>query len=120
MRLCTTSLIRSRTARAGAEGKSIAFCTAEEKSYLHAIEKTTRQQITVIEDHPFHSAESQNAPVLSVGQAKAAIEKRLHATQAASKAAVTLKSGQQPRSTDDPKKRTSFFNKKKFGFKKKS
>jgi ATP-dependent RNA helicase RhlE len=94
-----------RTARAGAEGKSIAFCTADEKSFLHAIEKTTRQRITVIEDHPFHSAESANAPVVSVGKAKAAIEKR----------------HQQPGGLGDkPKKRISHLNKKKFGFKKKS
>ncbi|HEY8271397.1 MAG TPA: DEAD/DEAH box helicase [Pseudobdellovibrionaceae bacterium] len=65
-----------RTARAGAEGKSIAFCTAEEKSYLFAIEKTTRQTVTVMTDHPFHSTESQNAAVTSVGKAKAALEKR--------------------------------------------
>lgn len=68
-----------RTARAGAEGKSIAFCTAEEKSFLYAIEKTTRQKITVIEDHPFHSTASASAPVQSVGKAKAAIEKQQEA-----------------------------------------
>jgi ATP-dependent RNA helicase RhlE len=65
-----------RTARAGAEGKSIAFCTAEEKSYLYAIEKTTRQKVTVVTDHPFHSEASSAASVMSVGKAKAAIEKQ--------------------------------------------
>ncbi len=64
-----------RTARAGAEGKSIAFCTAEEKSFLFAIEKNTRQKIAVVEDQPYHSAESAVASVTSVGKAKAAIEK---------------------------------------------
>ncbi|WP_413290547.1 DEAD/DEAH box helicase [Bdellovibrio sp. HCB337] len=64
-----------RTARAGAEGKSIAFCTAEEKSYLYAIEKTTRQKITVIEDHPYHFDGAAKASVMSVGKAKAMIEK---------------------------------------------
>ncbi|MBC7371700.1 MAG: DEAD/DEAH box helicase, partial [Bdellovibrionaceae bacterium] len=141
-----------RTARAGAEGKSIAFCTAEEKSYLFAIEKTTRQQITVVTDQPYHSAESQSAPVMSVGQAKAAIEKRIHAAQASGRAtaaaagtgqAARSGAGRAPRteaesadasgprsdtrggprrhrSTDaEPQKRTSFFNKKKFGFKNK-
>jgi ATP-dependent RNA helicase RhlE len=63
-----------RTARAGAEGKSIAFCTAEEKSFLYAIEKTTRQQIKVIANHPYHSGEAEKAPVTSVGKAKAMIE----------------------------------------------
>lgn len=64
-----------RTARAGAEGKSIAFCTAEEKSFLYAIEKTTRQKINVITDHPFHSDSASGASVMSVGKAKAMIEK---------------------------------------------
>jgi len=65
-----------RTARAGAEGKSIALCSGEEKSFLYAIEKTTRQTITVIDDHPFHSEASAKASVSSVGKAKAAIERQ--------------------------------------------
>ena len=63
-----------RTARAGAEGQSISFCTGDEKSYLFAIEKTTRQKITVVKDHPFHSELAANAQVMSVGKAKARIE----------------------------------------------
>lgn len=86
-----------RTARAGAEGKSIAFCTAEEKSFLYAIEKTTRQKITVIEDHPFHSEASAGAPVTSVGKAKAAIE------------------GQQQHHGARPKRRGFFHGKKRSG-----
>jgi ATP-dependent RNA helicase RhlE len=82
-----------RTARAGAEGKSIAFCTAEEKSFLFAIEKATRQKIAVVEDHPFHSAASATAAVTSVGKAKAAIEKK----------------------QNHPQKRQGFFKKKRFG-----
>jgi ATP-dependent RNA helicase RhlE len=65
-----------RTARAGADGQAISFCTGEEKSYLFAIEKTTRQKITVITDQPFHSAGAQNASIMSVGKAKAMIEGR--------------------------------------------
>lgn len=85
-----------RTARAGAEGKSIAFCTAEEKSFLYAIEKTTRQSISVVADHPFHSEASAKAPVVGVGKAKAALEKK----------------------QGDPHKRRSYFQKKKgFGAK---
>lgn len=96
-----------RTARAGAEGKSIAFCTAEEKSYLYAIEKTTRQKVTVVTDHPFHSDESANAGVTSVGKAKAAIEKgQPH--------------GGRPRGGGGgggakPQKRQSFFKRRKIG-----
>jgi ATP-dependent RNA helicase RhlE len=63
-----------RTARAGAEGEAISFCTGEEKSYLFAIEKDTRQKIPVITDQPYHSAEVANAGVMSPGKAKAAIE----------------------------------------------
>ncbi|MNJ92716.1 ATP-dependent RNA helicase RhlE [compost metagenome] len=63
-----------RTARAGAEGIAISFCTAEEKSYLFAIEKTTRQKIEVVTDQPYHAAEVEKAAVVSVGKAKAAIE----------------------------------------------
>lgn len=63
-----------RTARAGAEGKSISFCTGEERSYLYAIEKTTRQTLTQVLDQPYHSEEAASASVVSVGKAKAAIE----------------------------------------------
>lgn len=63
-----------RTARAGAEGISISFCTTEEKSFLFAIEKVTRTKVTVVKDHPFHSEEIANAPVMTVGKAKALLE----------------------------------------------
>jgi len=65
-----------RTARAGTEGDAISFCTAEEKSYLNAIEKDTRQTIEVIEDHPYHSDLAASARITSVGKAKAQIEGR--------------------------------------------
>jgi ATP-dependent RNA helicase RhlE len=65
-----------RTARAGAEGDAVSFCTAEEKSYLFAIEKATRQKITVVANQPFHSNAAQNAAVMSIGKAKAIIEGR--------------------------------------------
>jgi len=63
-----------RTARAGASGESISFCTAEERSFLFAIEKTTRQPIEVITDHPYHSEAAAKATVMSVGKAKAILE----------------------------------------------
>jgi ATP-dependent RNA helicase RhlE len=44
-----------RTARAGEDGFAIAFCDAEERDYLDAIEKMTRQSIPVMSDHPFHA-----------------------------------------------------------------
>ena len=43
-----------RTARAGAAGVSMSFCDPEERAYLRDIEKTIRQQIPMMEDHPFH------------------------------------------------------------------
>jgi len=52
-----------RTARAGTSGDAISICTTEEKSYLYAIEKTTRQTLHVDKDHPFHSESVAKAPV---------------------------------------------------------
>jgi len=53
-----------RTGRAGATGIAISFCDIEEKAYLLDIEKTIRQSIPVIEDHPFHAPEVANDPGL--------------------------------------------------------
>lgn len=63
-----------RTARNGAEGIAFSFATAEEKSFLFAIEKTTRQPIELIKDQPYHSEAIENAQVLSPGKAKAMLE----------------------------------------------
>jgi ATP-dependent RNA helicase RhlE len=60
-----------RTARAGSEGEAISFCTGFEKSFLFAIEKTTRAQIEVDTTHPFHSQDAANSPATSIGKAKA-------------------------------------------------
>jgi ATP-dependent RNA helicase RhlE len=45
-----------RTARAGAAGIAISFCDHEERAYLRDIEKTIRQRVPVMEDHPYHAA----------------------------------------------------------------
>ncbi len=50
-----------RTARAGAEGTAIAFCTSEERGLLRDIEKTIRQAVPVME-HPLGLANVQLAP----------------------------------------------------------
>ena len=42
-----------RTGRAGAKGTAYSFCDAEEKEYLHDIEKLIGKKIPVISDHPF-------------------------------------------------------------------
>lgn len=63
-----------RTARAGAEGIAISFADANEKSYLYAIEKETKQKIQVITDHPYHSEIAENAQVLPASKVKAMLE----------------------------------------------
>ena len=42
-----------RTARAGAEGIALSFCSAEERALLRDIEKLTRRKLAVVEDHPY-------------------------------------------------------------------
>ncbi|MFH1377886.1 MAG: DEAD/DEAH box helicase [Planctomycetota bacterium] len=49
-----------RTARAGAVGIAITFCDREERSMLARIEKLIQKTLTVIEDHPYHSAGTAN------------------------------------------------------------
>ncbi len=43
-----------RTARAGRDGQAIAFCDEHESTFLRDIERTTRQAIPRVIDHPFH------------------------------------------------------------------
>ncbi len=82
-----------RTARANASGSAISFCDAEEKAYLKDIQKLIAQNIPVITEHPYHSNSVANALAISVGKAKATIERR----------------------DNQPKKRISFHNRRKFG-----
>ena len=41
-----------RTARAGASGVAVSFCDTEEREFLRDIERLTRQQVEVRNDHP--------------------------------------------------------------------
>ena len=50
-----------RTARAGADGDSISFCSAPERDYLRAIEKLIRIEIPVDTNHTLHCDKSMNA-----------------------------------------------------------
>lgn len=50
-----------RTARAGAEGDAISFCSAEERDYLRFIERFIRKPIPVETRHQFHSETARNA-----------------------------------------------------------
>jgi ATP-dependent RNA helicase RhlE len=52
-----------RTARAGAAGVAISFCDHDERAYLRDIEKAIRQNVKVIEDHPYHVRETGNETV---------------------------------------------------------
>ncbi|TAN35611.1 MAG: DEAD/DEAH box helicase [Verrucomicrobia bacterium] len=49
-----------RTARAGAEGDAISFCSSEERDFLRAIERLIRKPIPV-EQHQFHSEAARHA-----------------------------------------------------------
>ena len=50
-----------RTARAGADGDAISFCSARERDFLRAIEKLLRRQIPVDLKHELHSDAAMNA-----------------------------------------------------------
>ena len=47
-----------RTARAGAEGDAVSFCSAEERGFLRDIERLIHQKIPVDRNHMYHGAES--------------------------------------------------------------
>ena len=47
-----------RTARAGASGDAISFCSAEDRSYLRAIERLLGKSVPSDLDHEFHSEEA--------------------------------------------------------------
>jgi ATP-dependent RNA helicase RhlE len=42
-----------RTARAGADGIALSFCSAEERDLLRDIEKLTRRKLAIVDNHPF-------------------------------------------------------------------
>ena len=50
-----------RTARAGADGDAISFCSAPERDYLRAIEKLIRTAIPVDVEHALHCDRAMNA-----------------------------------------------------------
>lgn len=60
-----------RTGRAGADGMAISFCDREERAYLRDIVKLTKQQIPVVDNHPFVSHAAESAPAEGETKAKA-------------------------------------------------
>ncbi|GBR05181.1 DEAD/DEAH box helicase [Acetobacter oeni] len=63
-----------RTGRAGRSGFAVTLCDAEQRAWLHDVEREIGRTLTVQTDHPWHSEEAQNstmrAPVLGGGPAK--------------------------------------------------
>lgn len=45
-----------RTARAGTDGVALSFCEFSEVAMLRSIEKLTKNTLTTVDDHPYHSA----------------------------------------------------------------
>ena len=50
-----------RTARAGASGIAISFCSGDETAYLRGIEKLTQRKLAVVEEHPFRASPGRGA-----------------------------------------------------------
>jgi ATP-dependent RNA helicase RhlE len=50
-----------RTARAGADGDAVSFCSADERDALRDIERLLRKSIPVETQHPFHCEAARNA-----------------------------------------------------------
>ncbi len=65
-----------RTARAGATGTALTFVQADERADFYAIEKLTRQEIPIVEGHPFESTVPMNVTPKSVNpQQRAKMER---------------------------------------------
>lgn len=61
-----------RTARAGAEGRAISFCSEGERGLLRQIERNIRQAIPVDDRHPFHGEIPQGSAPAQQPKAKLA------------------------------------------------
>ncbi len=63
-----------RTGRAGRSGHAITLCDAEQRAWLHDVEREIGQALTVQDDHPWHCEvarhSTKRAPVLGGGPAK--------------------------------------------------
>jgi len=51
-----------RTARAGADGLAVSFCSPDEREYLRDIQRLIRQDIEVDRDHPFANGAGSSEP----------------------------------------------------------
>jgi ATP-dependent RNA helicase RhlE len=63
-----------RTGRAGRSGFAVTLCDAEQRAWLHAVEREIGRALTVHDDHQWHSEAARNStmrpPVLGGGPAK--------------------------------------------------
>jgi len=63
-----------RTGRAGRSGFAVTLCDAEQRAWLHGVEREIGRTLTVHDDHEWHSEAARNstmrAPVLGGGAAK--------------------------------------------------
>lgn len=63
-----------RTGRAGRSGFAVTLCDAEQRAWLHDVEREIGQALTVQDDHPWHCEgarhSTKRAPVLGGGPAK--------------------------------------------------
>ena len=50
-----------RTARAGAKGNALSICTAEDRAYIHDIERLLRKPVPVDFEHGFHCNDAQRS-----------------------------------------------------------
>ena len=67
-----------RTARAGADGVALSFCDTDELAMLGSIEKLTKNSLTAMEDHRFHSASIALLRGVYSGAGKAKTSARSH------------------------------------------
>jgi ATP-dependent RNA helicase RhlE len=51
-----------RTARAGARGAALSFCSQEERQNLSRIERLMGRRVPVVSEHPFHAAQRASDP----------------------------------------------------------
>jgi len=65
-----------RTGRAGAKGVAIAFCDSDERKYLKEIIRVIKQDIPVIEDHPYVSKGNKAMPKREKPAPRAAAPRR--------------------------------------------
>ncbi|MCC6491458.1 MAG: DEAD/DEAH box helicase [Pirellulales bacterium] len=96
-----------RTARAGADGAAVSFCSAEEVKHLRGIERLTRQRIAIGEGHEQHTTRPpQHAePTPQRQQRRSTSPKRRQGTALASPASPPRQTGSAQSTQRKPRRR---------------